>query len=50
MAQHFESVDDYISSFPSEVQAVLKPHGRQSALRLRMPRSRFVERLVAQRG
>jgi uncharacterized protein YdhG (YjbR/CyaY superfamily) len=24
MAQHFESVDDYISSFPSEVQAVLR--------------------------
>ena len=24
MAQHFESVDDYISSFPSEVQAVLQ--------------------------
>jgi uncharacterized protein YdhG (YjbR/CyaY superfamily) len=24
MAQHFESVDGYISSFPSEVQAVLR--------------------------
>ena len=24
MAQHLESVDDYISSFPSEVQAVLQ--------------------------
>lgn len=24
MAQHFESVDDYISSFPSEVQAALQ--------------------------
>ena len=24
MAQHFESVDDYISTFPSDVQTVLQ--------------------------
>jgi len=34
MAQQFDSVDDYIHSFPPEVQPFFKPRERRSMLRL----------------